>query len=629
MNKIQLAYDLIIGKFAVLSLVLLAGLTTAQASDLHTPAEPETLETTIRQIMEDNKIPGLQGVVVTNDGIIWEGHLGVADVQTREAVTPSTLFRVGSITKSITALAVLKAVEEGKISLDMNIETELPEAGVTNRWSANSPILLKHVLEHTAGFDDIHPRDTYSTPEATLREAIDYNKGSRAARWQPGTRMAYSNIGTAIGALALEKATGENFEQFAQREIFDALGMTTATFRYDPAISKSYSPSGEEIPFVHIGLRPSGSASFTTDDMAAFVQMFLNRGAAQDKVLLSPQSITRMETPTSTLSAKKGMKAGYGLANFLFQKNGFIFHGHTGGIDGFLAAYAYLPAHNLGYFFSMNSNNAKAFEEISAVFQAYVTKDLQAGEKPAPVPLGSKEIKAVSGFYKPVSPRTQILSGIELFTNMIRVEATESRMTLSPLLQQGTGQELLSVGNHQYRQKDDVLPTVMFHETDDGTQYLQAAMGTYEKAGLASVLLLWGSAVAVILLTLTSWGYALFWGFKLLRKRFDYRRDILVRALPFLTTLFIPLCLISFIAAMSNFTRLHMPTTAAICFWIGTLAFAIMAALSTVYVGLKWNKRAQIGRLAWLHSMLVALAMSLTVVYFSYHGLIGLRLWDY
>ena len=165
----------------------------------------------IEAVLDDTNTPGLIGTMVVADEVIWIGAFGVADRETGRAVTQTTRFRVGSITKSFTSLAALILAERGELSLDQPLHEFIPEAGLENRWRVTDPIRLYHVLEHTAGFDDIHFREyPYSNPEVTLLEGVQYNTTSRIARWRPGTRMSYSNMGPAVAALAIEKAAGRS-----------------------------------------------------------------------------------------------------------------------------------------------------------------------------------------------------------------------------------------------------------------------------------------------------------------------------------------------------------------------------------------------------------------------------------
>src|SRR6185436_2534655 len=129
-------------------------------------------------------------------------------------------------------------------------------------------IELVHVLEHTAGFDDIHFRDyAFSDPNVTTRGGIEFNTTSRIVRWPPGTRMAYSNMGPAVAALAIENVTGERFEDFVSREVFAPLGMSTATYFYNKSVATSYRHDASIEPYSHIPVRPSGAISASSGDM--------------------------------------------------------------------------------------------------------------------------------------------------------------------------------------------------------------------------------------------------------------------------------------------------------------------------------------------------------------------------
>ncbi|MCZ6854382.1 MAG: serine hydrolase, partial [Gammaproteobacteria bacterium] len=289
-------------------LLAIAATAVAVEDDPATPTTIAELNATLETILSDTNTPGLIGTMVINDEVIWIGAFGVADRETGRAVTPTTRFRVGSITKSFTSLAALILMERGTLRLDEPLHEFIPEAGLENRWRASDPIRLYHVLEHTAGFDDIHTREyVYSNVEVTLLEGIQYNTTSRIARWRPGTRMSYSNMGPAVAALAIQKAAGVEFEAFVQREILDPLGMSRTSYSYHPDVAASYSADGTTPqPYMHIPVRPSGSMHATAADMAELLKMFIHRGAIDGRQLIEPASLERMELPISTLSARAG-----------------------------------------------------------------------------------------------------------------------------------------------------------------------------------------------------------------------------------------------------------------------------------------------------------------------------------
>ena len=101
--------------------------------------------------------------------MVWSGSLGLADRASNRPVTNTTPFRLGFISKTITSLAVLVLQERQVLSLDAILKDIIPEVGIENRWTETDPIRLVHVLEHTAGFDDIHLREfAANEPEITL-----------------------------------------------------------------------------------------------------------------------------------------------------------------------------------------------------------------------------------------------------------------------------------------------------------------------------------------------------------------------------------------------------------------------------------------------------------------------------
>ena len=119
----------------------------------------EDLKAEIRKILDENRIPGASVALVDGDRTIWAGGVGTADVAGGVEVTANHLFRIGSISKSFTALAVLHAAEGGLLDLDTPVRELAPEVEFTNSWEETHPVTVAMVMEHTAGFDDIHFRE--------------------------------------------------------------------------------------------------------------------------------------------------------------------------------------------------------------------------------------------------------------------------------------------------------------------------------------------------------------------------------------------------------------------------------------------------------------------------------------
>jgi CubicO group peptidase (beta-lactamase class C family) len=110
--------------------------------------------------------------------------------------------------------------------------------------------------------------------------------------------------------------------------------------------------------------------------MAAYVQFLLNRGTVDGRQVMPSASIDRMEFPTRTWAAQQGLKAGYGLSNYWSINDGFVYHGHNGGVAGGITEIAYMPDYGVGYFFSVNVANGNAFRAIDKAIRAYITRGL-------------------------------------------------------------------------------------------------------------------------------------------------------------------------------------------------------------------------------------------------------------
>lgn len=336
----------------------------------------EELQKQLEQVLDEFNVPGMSVAIVHRDGTDWVAGIGLADVAKQIPVTAETRFRIGSTSKAFASLAILQLVEEGKLSLQDSVRELVPEVWFENKWETTDPIRVVHLLEHTTGWDDMHFRE-YAKDDAaiSLFEAFEFDHTSRVSRWRPGTRMAYCNSGPPVAAYIVEKLTGQNFEEYVKKNLFDPIGMKTATY-FKPAsdLTTTYRPDGiTPYRYWNIILRPSGSINASAHDMAKYLLFYLNRGYVNGQQIVSESALERMEIPTSTWAAKEGLKVGYGLSNCCIIYDGFVYHGHNGSIDGSLTEMAYMPDTQLGYFYSINSMQPKAFHKIGKILRSYMT----------------------------------------------------------------------------------------------------------------------------------------------------------------------------------------------------------------------------------------------------------------
>ena len=600
-----------------------------------TPAQSlDELRRQLEKILNDTHTPGVSIAIVHREEAEWVTALGKMDVAQNRAATADTVFRIGSTSKAFTALAILMLADQGKLSLDDPVHKLAPEVWFENPWESTDPIRVVNLLEHTTGWDDMHLREYAkdAAPTMGLREALDYDRHSRISRWRPGTRAAYCNTGPAVAAYIVEKVSGQRFEDFVQQNLFTPMGMKTATYlppRAGTATTLYHGDGNTPYPYWNILYRPAGSINASANDMATYLQFYLNRGVANGKQVVPPSCIDRMENPTSTWAAREGLKPGYGLHNYWSFHEGFAYHGHNGGVEGGLTEMAYMPEYGVGYFFSINAGNGDAFDKIGKAIRAYMTRNLQKPALPSEQPLPA-EAADYAGWYEPNSPRIERLRFMERLLGLSRVGFNGGKLTISNL--GSRNDTFVSVGNRQFRYlpnkeaPEPVSSAILLAPNVEGRFIQAGGMTTLRRIPTALALLEIVLTAFVLLSTLSILFYAPFWvlgGLSTARRRPAERA---MRLWPLLAVL----CLIAFIAIfivcsdniigrMGNLTV----WSAALC--LTTILFAVATVLSALAV-----TRAPadgVRRSVRRFSGIVTVGLLLLAAYLGYWGMIGLRTW--
>jgi CubicO group peptidase (beta-lactamase class C family) len=601
-----------------LLLAAIAGCTppTAEPGSEETPRSIAALEAAIAGVLSETGTPGVGYVLVDREGIRHAGGVGLADRASGGAMDTGTILRWGSISKSIVAVAVLQLREQGRIRLEDRVRELIPEIEHVNRWEATHPVRVVHLLEHTSGFDDIHLVEFgHRDAGITLRQGLDFHPHSRTSRWPPGTHFSYSNSGPPMAAYAIEKLTGQSFESYAEEHVLRPLGIVRGSFLYTPEVQRglatSYRRDGRTpMPYAHLIIRPSGSFSATPAEMGAFVRMLLNRGSVDGIRVLEPASVERMESPASALYARSGVAAGYALGNFAAPRDGFLWRGHTGGIDGFLARYGYLPEHGVGYAYAINAENAQAFDRIGALIRAHLAHDLEPPPA-APTVEVPGELERLAGLYVLAASRNQLTRFLDRLVDVIHVRPRGDRLVARKAF--GQEVELIPLGGGRFRTADDPIATLVFVE-EEGERlmqgYTRSLWGSYRRASAPLQLLLWSAAAISLALMASALLGALLW---LPRAMLARGRGLgggagaRVLALPALAAaLLAGAVLLVLLASSDLLVRLGTPTVYSVGFAILTVLFAIAALAGAVQVAR--SRPAEAGRGAWWYAALVSAA---------------------
>jgi hypothetical protein len=219
-----------------------------------------------------------------------------------------------------------------------------------------------------------------------------------------------------------------------------------------------------------------------------------------------------MERPQSSLAARAGLRAGYGLGLMTGLADGFRWYGHSGGTNGSLAFFEYNPEHGVGYFFGVNALHLDAWRRIQEILRRYLTH----GREPfrgAEAQVSEEALRPFSGYYRYATPRTQIMSFVEWLTRVVRVEADGGRLRIgSPF--GGELRTLVPVGDAFFRGDDESVATVAFAD-DGGESFLlrheRAGVGSYRRVSAFSA---WAPAMVAlgsVVLLLSSLSFALVW----------------------------------------------------------------------------------------------------------------------
>lgn len=605
---------------AGLVVVLLSSAAFAEAP----PRNLDELRARVARVLLREHVPGAGIALIDGPRILWAGGVGTADRASGRPVTADTLFRTGSITKSFVALALVRLAEQGRVDLNARVGDLAPELAIGNRWDAEQPITVAHLLEHTAGFDDMHPNELYAPLPAealSLAKVLARNPASRVARWRPGSRFSYANPGYTVAAYVIEKVTGWSYEDVLERQVLGPLGMTGAALRWTPEVdrrlARGYDGGDAPVPYRAIYHRPAGNLMASPRELAALVQLALGRGRIGGAAVISPAGMARIErSETARLDAGD---ASYGLGNSGDVSERVPIRGHDGGIDGFLSSYGYLPGHDAGYVLLVNSTRSPdAVRQIRHLLVEY----LLAGAPVPPPPragVPEDELRRWTGTYHVAAPRHQLLAFLERTLPGLELFVDRGRLYVRRVPAAGEPVELVPLGGDRFRVPGASAGHIAFGRDREGRRIFVAG-GAYFVEEPRSRALAYAVVPRGCVWLLAS-------GFLLPLGRFRRR----VGPAPGSGW---PLCVSLaffgvprlFLAALhaSAVGQLNLYTAG---IFVGTLAFAAGSIGSAVQALIWLPLPGSI--LGKLHRLAFAAAACCATAYLAAYGIIGVRLWSY
>lgn len=614
----------------ILTLVFLfAGQAHAQTKEESNPPQTiQELETAIEKVLEETVTPAVGVAMVDKDGPVWIAGLGKANIENNVDANENTMFRIGSVSKMFVALAVLKLQEEGRLSLKDKVRDLVPEIEFSNPWEETNPILVEHLLEHTTGWDDLHFTEyAHNDPTpATLKEGLDFHPHSRTSRWIPGSRESYCNSGPPVAAYIVEKITGQTYEDYIQHNFFDPMGMENMTYFANDtykSLGATLYQNGKPEDYWHIIQRPSGSINASPKDMAKMVSFFIHRGVADSVQLISPESLDRMETAMTTSGSRAGLETGYGLNNYSITHQSFVYRGHNGGVMGGLTDLAYLPEHQFGHAIMINSGSGEALDRITQLVMDFQTQNLDANKVNTKSGLTDQH-KAVSGYYRLINPRTQMIYFLERLMSVQRIWHEQDTVFQNSLLG-GNIRKYIPAAGGQFQSAETGLVSMV--QTTDPLAGEVVHTGSLVVKRISAIQAFSPIIIGALwlLFMVTSLVFALIWPIRYWRGKIPGGANIRVRIWPLLASLFF-LAIFLFIMLWGNSLELLGNVSfVSIAIMISTIGFAIASVWSVFCIFRERNARMK-KRIYWYSAILSCLHLIVTG-YLLWFRVIGIRLW--
>lgn len=341
------------------------------------------------------RTPGCAVGVARNGQELLLRAYGMADLEQQSPVTTATIFEAGSVSKQFTAFVMLLLEQEGKLRLDDPLRKYLPELP-----DYGAPLTIRHVLSHTSGL-----RDWYGIAEVQglvayehhfrNEDLLEFASRQRALNFPSGREFLYSNTGWNLLALVVERVTGESFQSYSRRKVFEPIGMTQTRWRDDfrtvvPGRAPAYAPAGDgwthQMPLMSIV--GAGGLLTTAGDLLKWNENLTSGRVGGAALVAQMQQRTRLTG---------GREAPYGLGLFVRQARGTREVSHGGATGGYRSHVARYPERGLSIAILCNEAGANTTQLASGIADVFLGT---APVQQAGAPLDSAESRAIRGLYR-------------------------------------------------------------------------------------------------------------------------------------------------------------------------------------------------------------------------------------
>jgi len=342
-------------------------------------------DTWIRFTMHRKQQPGLAVGIVYDGELLWGRGYGYADIEAKTPVRLDTRFRIASISKTFTAVAILQLRDAGLLSLDDPVSQHLDWFNL--QYQDAPEITVRNLLTHTSGL----PRDSHN-PMWTECDAPSWGDFVEGLKTRPPTRppfhkFAYSNVGYSLLGGVIEQVSGASWAQYLQRNIVDPLGMSEThpvPQTDDPLLATGYSQLSDcyerrPMPFFLMnGFEASANFASSMNDLVKYAAFHLSEDV---NAVLSPHSLRDMHR---IHWLEPSWSEGYGLGSMQYKLDDWSISGHAGGYPGYLTGFTLCREHKVAIIVLTNALGSTPPEYINQGYKLVLPEIIKAAEAPAP-----------------------------------------------------------------------------------------------------------------------------------------------------------------------------------------------------------------------------------------------------
>ena len=340
------------------------------------PPEAE-FEKYVRTLQAERRLPSVSAAVFRGGEPVWQLAVGLADVEAQVAATPDTQYRIGSITKTFTAAAILQLRDSGSLDIAAPVGEYVPE--LPDRRAT-----IQDVLSHASGLQREEPGAEWEPIRFISREELLARLAEVERVLEPRDEWHYSNLGFALLGEIVGRVSGQPYEQYVEEGLFGPAALERTT--WEPAEGAAVGYHCEPwTDVVHVeqppdlgGGRPAGQLWSTTADLARWAGFLRN----PDPDVLRPETAAEM-CRVQTLADQRTWRLAWGLGLMLFRDGDRVFAGHSGGMNGFLANLGWETHGETGSALLVNATGAQFSVDAAGVGLAVKAAEL-AGAPPEP-----------------------------------------------------------------------------------------------------------------------------------------------------------------------------------------------------------------------------------------------------